>query len=107
MRIEEARQNVYEFIDVLHFNALSDIQNKNLFNKELTNELIEKFLSKRGYIKNVLLDKTIYTKGFVCVAIHEDNVHVWHDVTNSKIMKVNSSLLTGLPITLNYFERLN
>jgi hypothetical protein len=46
-------------------------------------------------------------KDFTCVFVNKNVIEVWHDKTkNNKSVFINESLLTGLPITLNYMERI-
>ena len=86
---------------------VSQSRSKKDTSKKLDDKLIEKFLKKRGYTMNYMLGKPIMVKGFTCVYVQDDYVEVWHDKTNNdKSVFVNESLLTGLPITLNYMERI-
>ena len=105
----EAKRNVNDYIEMLYIQAVSKIspETKNDTSKKIDSKLIEDFLKKRGYTMNYVLGKTVMVKAFTCVYVQDDYVEVWHDKTNNdKSVFVNESLLTGLPITLNYMERI-
>lgn len=107
--ITQAKNELNDHIEMLYIQAMSKLcsEMKRDTNKELDNELIEIFLKKRGYTMNYVSGKTVMVKGFTCVYVKDDYVEVWHDKTNNnKSVFVNESLLTGLPITLNYMERI-
>ena len=106
-------------LDILYNNAMNNfnnyvemiyIQAKSKSSKEVTKvinaELIEDYLKKRGYIMNYVLGKRIMVKNFTCVFIHESYIEVWCDKVNNKSIFIKESLLTGLPITLDYMERI-
>lgn len=109
-----------EYIDMIYIQALSSLYkswdekndehigyNKNNESKEVEREHLENYLKKRGYVKNTMLEFPLYTKDFTCVAIKDNFVEVWTDVDNNKRpCVIDKSLLTGLPITLNYYERI-
>lgn len=101
----KALNNFNEYVEMLYIQAKSKISNESI--KELNNDLIEDYLKKRGYTMNYILGKRIMFKNFTCVYIDKNFVEVWHDKTkNNKSVFINESLLTGLPITLNYMERI-
>ena len=111
---KEAQRKIDDHIEMLYISALSKVRKVNKdIDKSLTNTLIEKYLKRRGYVENVILGSVIFTKGFVCIKIHTQNnelnfVEIWSDVPNKgKSHYIHQSLLTGLPILLNYFERIN
>jgi hypothetical protein len=102
--LKKARIRVNEHIDMLYIQALSSLS-KHETAKEVTQEHIESYLKKRGYSWNRVLQKDVMVKDFTCVYIGEGYIEVWHDKTNNnKSVFVNDSLMTGLPITLNYME---
>ena len=105
----DAKRNVNDYIEMLYIQSVSKLypKTKSDTDKKLDSKLIEEFLKKRGYTMNYVLGKTVMVKGFTCVYVQNDYVEVWHDKTsNNKSIFVNESLLTGLPITLNYMERI-
>lgn len=70
---------------------------------------IHDYLKKRGYSYNNVDRKLIMVNGFVCVDVDEANlrVTVWHDTGKyNKPVVMESSQWTGLPIVLNYMERI-
>jgi len=107
--IRESEQRIADYIDMLHLQAESKflVKTKNDTVKVINSKLIGDFLRKRGYSMNYILDKAVMVKGFTCVYVSGDYVEVWHDKTNNdKSIFIHESLLTGLPITLNYMERI-
>ena len=100
----EARSRIDEAIELSYINILSK---SNSSDRTITNKLIEKYLERRGYVVNTLSRNRLLTKGFVCVAIHNNYIEIWHDIPNSKSSFVNDSLLTSLPIALRYYEKIN
>ena len=103
-QFKEANKRIKDFIDIKCIDALSNKDSE--LNKVLNYNLIEGYLKKRGYVVNTLLNKKIYTKAFTCVSINKKNLEIWHDVNNSKHQFIDSSYLTGLPITLDYMEKI-
>jgi hypothetical protein len=111
---KKAQERIDDHIEMLYISALSKGRKSNKdIDKSLNNTLIEKYLKRRGYIENVVLGNVIFTKGFVCVKIHTvknetDHIEIWCDILNKgKSQYIHQSLLTGLPVALNYFERIN
>lgn len=103
----EAREQIKERIEMLKIQALSKPTKKEYDNKILNEKLLRNYLFNKGYVTNHVLGRTIYTKGFVCVSLDKDIVEVWHDKTNNdKSVFISESLLTGLPITLNYMQNI-
>lgn len=103
--IAKVKQELNEYIQTLHICALSKSLQET--DKKITKDLIDNFLKKRGYTLNYMLGKVVMTKGFTCVCVRDDSVEIWHDKTNNnKSIFINHSLLTGLPIVLNYMERI-
>ena len=96
--------------------AISYISNLQHFRGDFapTPQMIEKYLEKRGYIRNVVIGETIYTKGFVCLKIYDDKrgglkiIKIWVDMPEkqSKPSYIRESFITSLPIFLKYYERL-
>jgi hypothetical protein len=107
--VKDAKDNINDYIEMLYIQAVSKISLniKKDTKKVIDSKLIEEFLIKRGYTINYILGKTVMVKSFTCVYVQDDYVEVWHDKTNNdKSVFVNDSLLTGLPITLNYMEQI-
>jgi hypothetical protein len=112
---KQALNNFHEKLEMHYIHAVSKLslnkealknKRKILYTNKLDAELIEKYLKVRGYVLNLVLGEPIFTKGFVCVQIHENNIEVWIDkIKNPKPVFVNESYLTGLPLTLNYMEK--
>ncbi|ENA1795742.1 hypothetical protein ABF176_002592 [Flavobacterium psychrophilum] len=102
---QKALYNFKEHVEMICIQAKSKVSTESV--KEIDEKLIEDYLKKRGYTMNYILGKRIMVKGFTCVFVDKNVVEVWHDKTkNNKSVFVNESLLTGLPITLNYMERI-
>jgi hypothetical protein len=109
----QALCNYHEKLEMHYIHAVSSLSLDKkflehgvyVFTNKLNEPLVESFLKKKGYVLNVVLGKTIWTKGFVCVEIHENSIEVWIDIKNAKSVFVNESYLTGLPLTLNYMEK--
>jgi hypothetical protein len=75
--------------------------------KVLSSKDIEDYLRKRGYTMNYVLGKCVMVKGFTCVAVNLNCIEIWHDkANNNRSVYVEDSYLTGLPITLDYMERI-
>jgi hypothetical protein len=106
--IKKAKARINERIEMLYIQAKSKLISDSLeLDKKLDVKLLETYLKKRGYSLNYILNKPVMVKGFTCVCVNDDNIEVWHDKTNNdKPIYINESLLTGLPITLNYMERI-
>lgn len=102
---QNALHNFKEHVEMLYIQAKSKVSKESV--KEIDEKMIEDYLKKRGYTMNYVLGKRVMTKDFTCVFVDKNIVEVWHDkVQNNKSIFVNESLLTGLPITLNYMERI-
>lgn len=113
LQYKQAKQRINEYIDMLYIQTVSRLNiskeaiAKNTIDKTLTTSLIEEYLKKQGYVLNLILKKPVWIKGFTCVSINEDFVEVWHDIPNNKgSVVIHTSLLTGLPITLKYMEKI-
>ena len=101
---QTAMFNFKEHVEMLHIQAKSKTEESV---KVINENAIEDYLKKRGYTMNYLLGKRVMVKDFTVVYINKTYIEVWHDKTkNNKSVFINESLLTGLPITLNYMERL-
>lgn len=102
---QKALYNFKEHVEMLYIQAKSKVSKESV--KEIDEKLIEDYLKKRGYTMNYILGKRVMVKDFTCVFVAGNIVEVWHDKSqNNKSVFVNESLLTGLPITLNYMERI-
>lgn len=102
---QKALYNVKEHVEMLYIQAKSKVSKESI--KEIEEKLIEDYLKKRGYTMNYILGKRVMVKDFTCVFVDKNVVEVWHDKSNNnKSVFVNENLLTGLPITLNYMERI-
>lgn len=107
--IKQSKLRIDDHIDMLYIQAKSKF-NPNLkkgSSKKIDEPLLIEYLKKRGYITNNILGRKVMTKGFVCSEIHDSNVEIWHDIhSKSKSLFINESVLTGLPISLNYMEQI-
>ena len=102
---KKAINNFNEYVDMIYIQALSYSEEKT--DKKITVELLEIYLKKRGYTMNYILNKRVMIKDFTCVFFSDGLIEVWTDKSNSKnSVFIKDSLITGLPITLNYFERI-
>ena len=102
---QKALYNVKQYVEMLYVQAKS-IQEKDT-EKHIDEKVIEDYLKKRGYTMNYVLGKRVMVKDFTCVLIEKTYVEIWHDkIHNNKSVYVTESLLTGLPITLTYMERI-
>lgn len=107
--IQKAKEKVHDHIEMLFIQASSRLayKIKKDLPRRLNSKLIEDYLKRRGYVMNYVLGETVMVKGFTCVYVKDDYVEVWHDkIKNNKSVFVNEMMLTGLPITLNYMERI-
>jgi len=105
MLYQNALYDFNQHVEMLYIQAKSHISEESV--KEINEKLIETYLKKQGYTMNYLLGKSIMVKGFTCVFVNKNTVEVWHDTpTKNKSVFVNESLLTGLPITLKYMEKI-
>ena len=102
----EAQNRLDNYIDMLYVKSYSYLKDSDT-DKTIEEEELEKYLFKRGYVLNYVRGERILTKGFVCVKINDTYIETWHDkANNDKSVFVKESVLTGLPITLNYMESL-
>lgn len=100
-----AINNVRDYIEMICIQAKSKVSKESV--KEIDEKLVEDYLKKRGYTMNYILGKRVMVKDFTCVFVDKNVVEVWHDkANNNKSVFVNENLLTGLPITLNYMEKI-
>lgn len=104
--IKNGERNVRDHIEMIYMQAISKPKSKDHFPKELNQKMIEDFLKRRGYVINHVSGRMIMVNKFTCVYIGKNYVEVWHDIKGSKSVFIKDSLLTGLPITLNYMERI-
>lgn len=118
---EQAQYNIKQHIEMLCLQAECKLSlpsdKKGGIDKNLFSNLIEKYLKKRGYVLNTILGKPVWTKEFCCVYIEDNYVEAWHDLSGwkphslytkrkGKSVFITEALLTGLPITLDYFEKI-
>lgn len=83
-----------------------DINGKEI-DKNITEDALDLYLKKRGYTMNYVLGKRVMMKDFTCIYHFGDTLEIWHDKCNSrKSIFINESVLTSLPIVLNYMERI-
>lgn len=102
---QTAFNNVMERIEMRFIQLNSKVINDSP--KEISEKHIDDYLKKRGYTMNYVLGKRVMVKDFTCVFVYKNIIEIWHDkIKNNKSVFVNESLLTGLPITLNYMERI-
>jgi hypothetical protein len=111
--LQNAKIKVNDYIDMLYISALSKLHDDyrgedselNIAQEEVSNYLLQK-----GYVKNSIKGKNMFTYNFTVVILHESEqgllIEVKHDLPNSKSSFVTESLLTGLPIALNYFNQI-
>jgi hypothetical protein len=106
---KQAQRRIDDHIEMLYIQAKSRIEiDEDPIDKKLDERLILEFLRKRGYTMINMLGKKVMFKGFVCVFTGKQHIEVWHDIPNSKgSCVISESLLTGLPITLDYMEKLS
>jgi len=105
MLYQNALYNFKEHVEMLYIQAKSKVSKE--CEKEIDEKSIEDWLKKRGYTMNYVLGKRVMVKDFTCVFVEGNVVEIWHDkIPNNKSVFINESLLTGLPITLNYMERI-
>lgn len=95
------------YIQMLYIQALSKPYPIDSIDKNINEDLIDDYLKKRGYTMNYVLGKKVMVKDFTVVYNKGNSIEVWHDKSNNnKSVFVNESLLTGLPVTLDYMERI-
>ena len=100
-----AINSFHDKLEMHYIHAVSHINKQS--NKDLSKELIESWLKKRGYALNYIMKKPVMTKGFVVVSLQDGFIEVWHDIPKRQSsVFIKESVLTGLPITLNYMERI-
>jgi len=102
---QTALRNVHQYVEMLYIKEHSRPSRVN-DDKGINIEILEKYLKKRGYVANNVLGKRVMVKAFTCVHVTDECVEIWHDVPNTKTFFINESLLTGLPISLDYMERI-
>lgn len=101
---ERAKHDIDNYIEMLCIGALSEKRNNS---KELSIPLIENWLKRRGYVLNNILKRPVWVKDFTCVYVDSNYIEVWHDrIKNNKSVFIDTSFLTGLPITLKYMEKI-
>jgi protocatechuate 3,4-dioxygenase beta subunit len=102
---QKTKYDLKQYIEMLYVQANSK-QPKDT-EKQIDEKTLEEYLKKRGYTMNYVLGKRVMVKDFTCVFIQKTYVEIWHDkIHNNKSVYVTESLLTGLPITLTYMERI-
>jgi hypothetical protein len=102
---QKAIRHVKDHVEMLYIQASSK-QPKDT-EKQIDDKLIEDYLKKRGYTMNYVLGKRVMVKDFTCVYVQKTYVEIWHDkIHNNKSVFITENLLTGLPITLTYMERI-
>jgi hypothetical protein len=101
----EANQRINDFIDMLYIQGISKGEESN---KTIDENVIDGYLKRRGYAMNYVLGQKLATKEFTVVYNGGNYIEIWHDLPGKqgKSVFVKDSLLTGLPITLNYMERI-
>lgn len=105
--VSDASNRMEEHIQMLYIQSLSISNPKTESSKDFSDDAIELYLKKRGYGMNYVKGDRVMVKDFTCVKVQDDYVEVWHDIgCNNGSVFINNSLLTGLPITLNYMERI-
>ena len=99
---QKTLKNFNEYVELLYISVLSRAKETD---KQITEEMIEIYLKKRGYTTNYVSGKRIMIKDFTCVYYNCGILEIWHDIKNSKTMFIKESLLTNLPIMLDYMEK--
>lgn len=100
-----AINNFNDKLEMHYIHAVSHTNKQS--GKDISKKMIEKFLQRRGYTENYIMRKPVMIKGFVVVSIHDEMVEVWHDTPKRQSsVFIKQSVLTGLPLTLNYMERI-
>jgi hypothetical protein len=102
---QKALSNVREYVEMLYIQAHSR-PSRIKDDKGINIQILENYLKKRGYVINNVIGKRVMVKEFTCVHVSDEHVEVWHDAPNTKLFFIKESLLTGLPIALNYMERI-
>jgi hypothetical protein len=101
----EANHQVNDFINM---RVIQELSKSDETNKTIDENVIDSYLKRRGYIMNYVLGRKVATKDFTVVHNTGTHIEVWHDLPGrqGKSVFVKNSLLTGLPITLNYMEKI-
>ena len=103
---KKAISDFNDYVDILYIQASNKTTSK--LQKEIDEKVLEEYLRKRGYTMNYVLGKRVMIKDFTCVYLFDGAVEIWHDKANSTTsVIVNSSILTSLPIALDYMERIS
>lgn len=107
--LQRIKQNINDSVN--YANAFLDMMIKNISESvECScdvdeNKIIETLLKKRGYSKN----GNLYSRDFVLIQVLNDGkLRIKHDVPQmgNKWQIIDKSCISGLIISLNYYERI-
>jgi hypothetical protein len=108
--LKRVGRQMYSFIDSLYYRELKDLGLMSFASKSLfpTEQSLEDYLKKRGYVKDKNRGVFCYKKDFTCVSISPQSVRYWHDTTGPDTVygRIPFDELVFLPDALNYMERL-
>ena len=106
IQLDSVRNNVFNRIEEFAFSNILRINKMNESSESFEKEAllqIEQILKSRGYVKSSFKD--VWIRGFVCAQICSGEIAIWHDIKGSKTFKLDKSIVSGLDLTLKYFER--
>ena len=104
--LDQIIKDLHNYIDLQTISEIFKLNYGNrTFESPNQNELKD-YLKNKGYMQDRILSKHCFSKGFVCVLVTDSFIEIWHDLPNSKSLFITMSQLTGLPIALEYMERI-
>ena len=78
---QKTLKNFNEYVELLYISVLSRAKETD---KQITEEMIEIYLKKRGYTMNYVSGKRIMIKDFTCVYYNCGILEIWHDIKTVK-----------------------
>lgn len=104
--LDQLLKDLYIYIDLQTTSEIFKLNYNTITFKNPNQNQLEDYLKSKGYLQDRILNRHCFIKGFVCVLITDSFIEIWHDLPNSKSLFITMSQLTGLPIALEYMEKI-
>lgn len=99
-------KDLHNYIDLQTTSEIFKLNYNTITFKNPNQNQLEEYLKSKNYLQDRILNKHCFIKGFICVLVTDSFIEIWHDLPNSKSLFITMSQLTGLPIALEYMERI-